>query len=433
MRIALIAAGAGGMYCGSCLRDDMLARALRAAGEDVFVIPTYTPLRTESGDEPDAPIFLGGINVYLQQHSGVFRHTPRWIDGLLDYEPLLRAATKNAGDADPRTLVDLTLSLLEGEHGRQKKEIDRLVRFLRDKIRPDIVNLPNALFLGLARRMREELGVPIVCSLTGSDVFVDQMEPKDRERVRQSIGRRCEQIDAFIATSNFYADYIAEYYGLSREKVRVVPIGIDLTGYESERPRREPERPFTIGFLARVCRQKGLHVLADAFVELRRREGAAACRLRVAGYVSRRDRAYLAEIERRLATGGCAEHFEYVGEVDRAGKLAFLRSLDILSVPTSFLEPKGLYVLEAMAAGVPVVQPAHGSFPELIDATGGGVLVEPNNPQALAGALGELMDDRARRNELAARGMAAVHKSFSAARMAEATLDIYKQVLAQSK
>ena len=433
MRIALIAAGAGGMYCGSCLRDDMLAHALRAAGEDVFVIPTYTPLRTESGDDPDAPVFLGGINVYLQQHSGIFRHTPRWIDGLLDYEPLLRAATKNAGDADPRTLVDLTLSLLEGEHGRQKKEVDRLVQFLRDEIRPDIVNLPNALFLGLARRMREELGVPVVCSMTGSDIFVDEMASADQERVKQAVRRRSEQVDAFIATSRFYADYIAEYYGLTPEKMRVVPIGIDLTGYATGRARPEPKRPFTIGFLARICRQKGLHVLADAFVALTRRSGAAVCRVRVAGYLSRRDRAYLAEIERRLAAGGCAERFEYVGEVDRAGKLAFLRTIDVLSVPTTFLEPKGLYVLEALASGVPVVQPAHGSFPELINATGGGVLVEPNNPQALARALGELMNDSARRDELAARGTEAVHKSFSAARMAAATLDIYKQVLAQSK
>ena len=433
MRIALIAAGAGRMYCGSCLRDDMLARALREAGEDVFVIPTYTPLRTESGDDPDAPIFLGGINVYLQQHSGVFRHTPRWIDGLLDYEPLLRAATKNAGDADPGALVDLTLSLLEGERGRQKKEIDRLVRFLRDEIRPDIVNLPNALFLGLARRMREELGVPIVCSMTGSDVFVDQMKSEDQERVKRSIGRRSEQVDAFIATSNFYVEYIAEYYGLPREKMHVVPIGIDLTGYESAPLRHEPERPFTIGFLARICQQKGLHVLADAFVALTRQSDAAACRLRVAGYMSRRNRGYLAEIERRLAAGGCAEQFEYVGEVDRAGKLAFLRSLDVLSVPTTFLEPKGLYVLEAMAAGVPVVQPAHGSFPELIDATGGGVLVPPDDPEALAGALAGLMNNPARRDELAARGSEAVHNLFSAARMAAATLEIYKQVLAQSK
>ncbi|MEE8170130.1 MAG: glycosyltransferase family 4 protein [Phycisphaerae bacterium] len=433
MRIALIAAGAGGMYCGSCLRDDALARAMRAAGEDVFVIPTYTPLRTESGDDPDSPIFLGGINVYLQQHSGIFRHTPRWIDGILDYEPLLRAATRNAGDADPNTLVDLTLSLLEGEHGRQKKEIDRLVRFLRDEIRPDIVNLPNALFLGLAPRMRDELGVPIVCSLTGSDVFVDEMGPRDRERVKQAVHRRSERVDAFIATSSFYADYIASYYDLPRARTHVVPIGIDLTGFAPAPPAREPPHRFTIGYLARICRQKGLHLLADAFAKLVRRDDAPQCRLRVAGYISRRDRGYLAEIEQRLAAAGCAAQFEYVGEVDRAAKLAFLQSLDLLSVPTTFLEPKGLYVLEALAAGVPVVQPNHGSFPELIEATGGGVLVEPDNPDQLADALVDLMNDHARRNELSNRGAQAVHNRFSAARMAAATLDIYKELLAQSK
>src|ERR1043165_1330623 len=89
MKIIYLAAGAGGMYCGSCLHDNTLAAALLALGEDVLLVPTYTPLRT---DEPNVSIdrvFFGGINVYLQEKSSLFRHTPWWMDRWLDHPALL--------------------------------------------------------------------------------------------------------------------------------------------------------------------------------------------------------------------------------------------------------------------------------------------------------------------------------------------------------
>lgn len=431
MRIALIASGAGGMYCGSCLRDNALARALLALGHEALLIPTYTPLRT---DEPDAAIgevYYGGINVYLQQKSALFRRTPRWLDWLLDRKALLRVATRGAGDADPATLADLTLSMLAGEFGRQRKELERLARFVR-QLRPDVVNLPNELMIGLARRLRVAAGAPVVCTLSGGDVFVDAMGDADRARVKAAVRDRAADVELFVATSRFYADYMAAYYGLPRERIVVAPCGIDTSGYDpAPRARRDP--PFVIGYLARICPPKGLHHLADALAAMVRRSDAPPLRVRAAGYLPRGQRAYLGAIRRALSDAGVADAFEYVGELTRAGKLEFLHGLDLFCVPAEFQEPKGLYVLEALAAGVPVVAPRHGAFPEMIDATGGGVLVEPRNPRALADACVELLNDPPRRVDLARRGAAAVHADWTSAAMARATLAIYESVIGSGR
>ena len=101
----------------------------------------------------------------------------------------------------------------------------------------------------------------------------------------------------------------------------------------------------------------------------------------------------------------------------------------MLSVPTTYREPKGLYVLEALANGVPVVQPRHGSFPELLEATGGGLLVKPDDPHDLAAALSRLLGDLAHREELGRKGKEAVHSRFHAAAMAEETVNVYRKYL----
>ena len=101
----------------------------------------------------------------------------------------------------------------------------------------------------------------------------------------------------------------------------------------------------------------------------------------------------------------------------------------MLSVPTLYREPKGLYVLEALANGVPVVQPDHGAFPELIAATGGGVLVEPGRPEVLAAALEALIDDSSRRIELATTGRNRVHELFGPERMAQRSLELFTRMV----
>jgi len=97
-------------------------------------------------------------------------------------------------------------------------------------------------------------------------------------------------------------------------------------------------------------------------------------------------------------------------------------------LPTDYHESKGLSVLEAMANAVPVVLPEHGTFPEMIAQTGGGVLYPPAQPTALAEAIKQLMLDPARRIELGSQGQQAVRRDFHADAMADHTLDLYRQV-----
>lgn len=431
MRIAYIASGAAGMYCGTCLHDNALAAALLRLGHEVALVPTYTPLRTDEPGVGLERVFMGALNVYLQQLAAPFRHLPARLGRLLDRPALLRRIARLGASTDPAELGALTLSVLRGEEGFQAGELDKLVAWLRDDYRPEIVHLNNSMFVGFARRLKQELKVPVLCSVQGEDLFLGQLAGAYRGRVLAMLRERARDVDAFVSNSHFYADAMAELLGLDRARFHVVPLGISLDGHGDAQAAPRPEgKPFTVGYLARVCADKGFHVLVEAFRRLAGDLGPGRVRLAAAGYLAERDRRYLQEQEERLAGWGLADSFEYLGEVDRAGKIRFLQSLDVLSVPTTYREPKGLFVLEALANGVPVVLPRHGAFPELVEATGGGVLVEPNAPDALAEGLKALLLDPARRRELGRRGREAVHRRFGDRQAAQGLLAVYARALA---
>jgi glycosyltransferase involved in cell wall biosynthesis len=432
MRIAYIAAGAAGMYCGTCLHDNALAGALQRRGHDVALIPTYTPLKTDAESIAIDRLFFGALNVYLQQKAGVFRHTPAAFDKLLDSPKLIERVAKLGASTDPTELGDLTWSVLKGEEGFQAKELEKLAAWLRDDFRPEIVHLTNSMFAGFARMLKRETGAPIVCSLQGEDLFLDQLREPWKTRVFEVLRERAGDVDAFVVNSRWYGDMMAESLQVDPGRMHVVPLGLDLKGH-GEPETRPADAPLTIGYLARVCPEKGLHVLVDAFRILATDPAwQGRVRLRAAGYLGERDKAYLQDLENKIRAWGLADSWDYAGEVDRDGKIRFLRSLDVLSVPTVYREPKGLFVLEALANGVPVVEPRHGGFPEMIEATGGGLLVEPNSPEDLARGIAELLENPARRAELGRRGREAVHARFGDAAEAANALEVYHRVLTRS-
>jgi glycosyltransferase involved in cell wall biosynthesis len=147
--------------------------------------------------------------------------------------------------------------------------------------------------------------------------------------------------------------------------------------------------------------------------------------LDAAGYLAPAQHGYLDEVRRTLDTAGLAREFTYRGALDRDAKLAFLRTLDVFSVPAPYDEPKGVFLLEAMASGVPVVQPRRGAFTEIVENTGGGVLVAPDDPAALADGLYALWADRDRAAVLGERGFAGVRRQYSIARSADRLLAVY--------
>ncbi|HVS65654.1 MAG TPA: glycosyltransferase family 4 protein [Thermoanaerobaculia bacterium] len=425
MRIAYIAAGAGGMYCGSCIRDNALVAELQRRGHDALLMPIYTPLRTDETSVAHERVFYGAVNVYLQQLVPVLGRMPVRMRRWLDNPRLLEWVGSSSSTIDAHKLGALTLSMLEGESGRQHAELESLVGWLRDELRPDVVHLTNSMLLGFARRLRRELpDALLVCSVQGEDIFLDDLPEPWRARVLTTMRERAGGVDRFVATARFYADEMAALLDIPAERMKIARLGINLEGFGT-RPGEPEEGPLAIGYLARICPEKGLHLLLEAFREVVRDREPGSVVLRVAGYLGGRDRGYHEGLREQAREWGLDGAIEWHGEVDRARKIAFLDSLHVFSVPTVYREPKGLSVLEAMACGVPSVQPAHGAFPELLEATGGGILVEPESALAVAEGLRSLLDDAERRRELGQQGAEGVRARYAVAAMAEETLAAY--------
>jgi glycosyltransferase involved in cell wall biosynthesis len=419
------------MYCGSCLRDNALASALLARGHDVVLTPVYTPTRTDERNVSKHHVVFGGISVFLEQHSSFFRHTPRILDRLWDAEWVIKLASKRQIKVDPQSLGEMTVSMLRGEQGFQKKEIAKLIDWLKTEPRFDVINLPYTLLLGLAEPLKRALGVPICCTLQGEDLFLDGLGEPWKTQSMDLIRAASAHVDAFLPVSRYYFDFMPGYLGIPQEKMRLVPLGITLDGYTPRPPRGSG--PFTIGYFARIAPEKGLHVLADAYRRLRTRPGLGPSRLVAAGYLAPEHRAYLDGIVRDLRAWGIGDHFEYRGEVDRQQKIDFLRSLDVMSVPATYEEPKGIFLFEAMACAVPVVQPRRGAFPEVVEATGGGLIVDADNPEALADGFQALWRDPDRAAALGAAGVEGVRKHYNVERMAESAERVYQELRAAQR
>ena len=417
------------MYCGSCLRDNALASALLDRGHDVLLTPVYTPTTTDERNVSAPKVLFGGVSVYLQQHVPIFRHTPALLDRLWDSTPVLKMASKRQIKVDPTVLGEMTVSMLRGLEGFQRKEIMKMLSWLESEPRFDVVNLPFALLISLARPLRDALKAPIACTLQGEDLFLDSLQEPWKSQSLDLIRKAVGDVDLFIAVSDYYADFMTRYLGIDRQRIRTVPLGITLDGHEVQPARRSP--PYTIGYFARVAPEKGLHVLADAYHRLRSKPNAPPTRLLAAGYLLNEHRDYLSSVEQRLRDWGLAAEFTYAGAPDRAGKIALLRQMDVFSVPAVYAEPKGLSLLEAMANGVPIVQPRRGAFTEIVQRTGGGTLVVPDEPEALADALLALLIHRDRASTLGRAGADGVKRQYSVAHMAESAEKVYGEMLAR--
>lgn len=426
MRIIQITPGTGSFYCGTCLRDNALVAELRRQGHDALMMPLYLPLVVdETPTAGDTPLFYGGVNVYLQQKSALFRQTPRWLDRLLDAPRILRLAASRAGSTEARELGDLTVSTLRGEEGRQLKELDRLADWLAGE-RPDVLCLSNALLIGLARRIKQRTGAAVACTLQGEDAFLDSLPEGDRRAAWEAFSERAADVDAFIAVSHYYAEVMRRRAGLPAARVHVVHNGILLDGYA---PAPAPPDPPAVGYLARLCPAKGLATLVEAYIILRKNNRVPNLQLRVAGSMTAADRPFVERLRGRLADAGLTSDVRFLPNLDRAEKIAFLQGLSVFSVPATYGESFGLYVIEALAAGVPVVQPRHAAFPELIQATGGGLLCEPDDPASLAAAIEGLIRDPDEARLLGARGRDAVLDRFSVARMAEGVTRVFEGIV----
>jgi glycosyltransferase involved in cell wall biosynthesis len=427
------------MYCGNCLRDNALVAALRSLGHNVLMVPLYLPLTLDEADESTGtPIFFSGINVYLDQKSSWFRRAPGWLHQFLGSPSLLKWAARRAGNTRPETLGPLTLSMLRGEDGNQARELDDLIVWLKDQPRPDAIFLSNAMLLGMARRLKTELDRPIVCMLQGEDFFLDRLPEPHGSACWKTLGERAGCADLFIAPSRYFAELMQRKLGLAPERVSVVYNGINLEGYHikghtaanhtdaiAASPVNGKPGP-VLGYLARMCREKGLDTLVEAFTRLRQRNRVAGLKLCVAGSLGPSDEPFVRSLRMRLHEEGLVDSVQFHPNVDHTTKVALLESFSVFSVPALYGEGFGLYVIEAMAAGVPVVQPRCAAFPELLELTGGGVLYDPGSPEVLVETLERMLLDPQQARALGAAGRDAVIEKLSADAMARNLLEAMK-------
>jgi len=423
MTIVHLTPGAGAMYCGGCFRDNALVAALRRAGRDTLMVPLYLPLNLEEPDQSaGTPIFFGGVNVYLEQKYPFFRNAPQWLRRWLAAPGLLRGFGKRAAKIRPGETGDLTLSMLRGEEGRQAREIEELILWL--KTQPDIgvVCLSNALLIGMARRLKKELKVPVVCTLQGEDSFLDALPDVHRRGAYALLTDRARDVDLFIAPSRYFAELMKKRLNLPDRQVKVVFNGIHLAGFG---PAKEPPAPPAIGFFARMCPEKGLDFLVEAFLVLKMRNHLPDLRLLVGGSLGPSDQTFVNSVQMRLRRATAMQDTRFFPNPDRAAKQDFYRSLSLLCMPTKHPEAFGLYVPEALASGVPVVLPRQGSFPELIEASGAGVLCESKKPNALADTIESVLLHPDRYQGLREAALKSGREIFDIDRMARDMVQIY--------
>ncbi|MEM1450677.1 MAG: glycosyltransferase family 4 protein [Planctomycetota bacterium] len=429
MRILQLTPGTGTFLCGSCLRDNALVLALRDRGHDATISPLYLPFALEDDAEEeaiDAPVHMGGINVYLQQKLPLLRWLPRFLHDRLDSPRLLRWAAGRSKMTETPGLGAMTLSMLRGEEGRQRAELERLVEWASGLERPDVVILSNVMLIGLVHELKAALGCPVLCTVQGEAPFLDALEPRYRDACWETLAERAQEVDGFLPVSRYTAELMGERMRVPADRMHVVWNGVDVETLCPDPSQRDPERP-AIGFLARMCRDKGIHTLVEAFVRVREQHPNA--RLVAAGVVLAEDRPLLDELAKRLEATGCADAAEMLGPVSLEEKIRLLQRVDVFSVPATYGESFGLYLAEAWAAGLPVVQPRCGAFPELVEATGAGVLCEPDDPESLARGLSGLLADPVRREELGRAARTAATERFTTARMAEEVEAALERVL----
>ncbi|NPV49136.1 MAG: glycosyltransferase family 4 protein [Armatimonadetes bacterium] len=428
MRILHFAAGAGQMYCGACARDMVMARGLIKLGHDFEITPLYTPLRIE-GEEPVklGAVYLGGINAWLQQHSAIFRWLPRGADRILDHPALLRWASRYAISTRPAKLGPMTVSVLAGREGRQRKEVEKLLDYLKSQPPVDLFSITNSLLSGLAPVLKANFAAPVVCGLQGEEDFVASLPARYQAQAQEWMRRNAESIDLFLAPGEAYADLMADFLAIPRERIRVVRPGVEYEQYLRPHPR--PTDPFVVGYLSVITPRKGLDLLVRAWIKLVRQDGRKM-RLRVAGRIL--DQPYFDELVGLVQVAGLQDEWEFLDEVDLAGKIAFLHQCSVFSVPSRFAETRGMAMMEAIAAGVPVVAPDSGIYPEMFGLLQGGALFAPGDVNALAAGLAQVQDDPQGADTAAARALANLQVYHDPMRMAQTLQQHFTELTGKS-
>ncbi|MEZ6045711.1 MAG: glycosyltransferase family 4 protein [Planctomycetaceae bacterium] len=422
MHVLILTAGGAGMFCGSCMHDNTWARALIKEGAEVTLLPTYTPVHVDESDLSDPHVFLGGINIYLDYRFPLWKRAPRILKRWLDSPRLLQVVSRFSGSQDASKLGPLTLAMLDGENGPLIAEMDELARFIEEEVKPDLVVFSNALLAGILKPLKNRLHIPMCCVLQGDDIFLEALLPEYKSKAIQAVSDLSHDFDHFLVHSEFYRDFMVDYLKLDREKIDIIPLGIDMSPYADCQPRGSQECR-KVGFFARIAPEKGLHNLVDAYVLLL--EEFPELELLAGGYLHLRNQPYLDEQMAKVEKAG--GKFYYLGSPEHVDdKVRIFNQFDLFALPTDYEEPKGLPAMEAMASGLCCLLPAHGAFPEIMKKNCSGIYFEPGLPDHLAEMLSQAIRGHEARWAMEKSGYANVRRNFSSEAMAKKSLELFE-------
>jgi glycosyltransferase involved in cell wall biosynthesis len=426
MQVIHIVPGTGGsFYCGNCLRDSTYVQALKKVGIDAIKVPMYLPLFSDEHDLSDIPVFYGAISLYLKHKYPILRKAPRWFDKILNSGIALKFAASMSGSTRAKGLEDMTISMLLGEEGEQKEELDEMVNWIAEHCQPDVIHLSNALLMGLARRFHEKLDVMVVCSLQDEDVWVNAMDDHFRMKTWALMSERAKDVDAFFPVSDFYAGVMQKQMNIPDGKLFSSHISVDPDDYTYI---NTTEKAFTIGYISRMCEENGLGVLVDAFILLRQNPDMRNVKLMLTGGSTGDDHAFLKNLHEKIDRAGLKEEVILHKDFENEGRHEFFSKVSLISVPVLEGEAFGMYLLEAMASGVPVVQPKLGAFPEIVGLSGGGVIYHPNQPASLAETLTDLYLNQEKLKDLSERAREGIIKHFSIHDQASRMMRFYQEI-----
>jgi glycosyltransferase involved in cell wall biosynthesis len=417
MKIVYLITGSGGsFYCGNCYRDMIYLKAIRKVpGTKASAIPLYLPPDDSiKENDIDHNVFFGAISIYLREKVPFLRNMPAFFDKILDSPPMLRMASKRAGTTRTEGMEDMTLNMISGDKAFPEKELVRLTDYLIKDGKPDIIHLSNALVIGLAKQIKKQLDVKIVCSILNEDDWINDMAEPWQSQAWDMIAEEQKYVDAFITPSKYFRDFFVSRTGIPEEMIHVVPLGLD-PGMLFD-VRKNDNWP-SIGYFCRVSSHNGFDKLVDAFILLRKENRLPHLTLHVSGGYTGDDKPFISEQIKKIKEAGLEKSVRLYPEFLGNSKLEFFSNIDLMSVPVRKYDGYGLYILEANAAGVPVIQPPTGAFPEIIEKTCGGVIYFNDDLPSLADGIENLLNDREKLASLSCAGRENVRTKLSLDKM----------------
>jgi glycosyltransferase involved in cell wall biosynthesis len=424
MKILFIIPGSGdSFYCGNCFRDSLQATALRGAGHDVTVMPLYLPLKHKSF-QADTPLFFPATTYYAAQKFFKKVKMPAWLERITGSDTMLNLASSLSGTTSAGGMEDMTLSMITGGDAAFARHVNRLTEWIKDRGKPDVIHLSSPLLTGIAKAIREQTDIPIVCSLQDEELWIDGLNRSGAERAWRGIAENIRHIDRFITTSRFYRNIAGKHIPQIKD-IDVIYPGVNREKYAA---RDVPDNP-VIGFFYRMNRENGLDILAEAFVRLKRKNTVPNLKLKIGGGYNGRDRRFLKRVKKILSP--------YAGDVEISDAYSldeharFYRSVTVISVPITFNEGVGLYLCEAFAAGRPAVEPDTGSFREIVDEAG--LTYSPNSSDALAEALENILTDKSLYKKCADKALELSRTRYDEKILAEQLAALYRQLSAVKK